>query len=170
MTKLVPDVRTGLARRRLVSMDEGLPPGRDQRAVDKQHLDLLSAFHFVGAGFALLGLGFVFLHYLLFSTVFNNPNLWKNAPSPPPTGIFDMLKFVYLVLGGWMAMSLVFNLLAGLYLRGRRHRTFCFIVAAVNCLHMPLGTVLGIFTIVVLARDSVRLSFEAKAHGLDPLR
>lgn len=150
-------------------MDEGLAPGRDQRVVDKQHLDLLSVFHFVGAGFALLGLGFVLVHFALFNAVFNNPDIWKGAKSPPPTEIFDTLKIVYLALGGWMGTSLVFNLLAGFYLRARKHRTFCFIVAAFDCLHMPLGTVLGIFTIVVLARDSVRESFETKAHGLDPI-
>ena len=32
---------------------------------------------------------------------------------------------------------------------------FFLVVAAINCLHMPLGTVLGVFTIIVLIRQSV---------------
>ncbi len=148
-------------------MDEGLGSSRDQRTVDGQHLNLLSVLHFVGAGFALLAVGFVILHYALFSTLMNNPAMWgKNPAAAPPPGFFDIFKWVYVVLGAWSGTSLVLNLLAGLYLRARKHRTFCFVVAAANCLHMPLGTILGIFTIIVLARDSVRIAFEAKAHGL----
>ena len=154
-------------------MNELPAPSRDQWAIDKGHLGTLSVLHFVGAGLAFLGVGFVCLHFALFSTVFNNPELWKNTQNtagPPPGAVFDVLRWVYLVLGGWYGTSLVFNLLAGFYLRARKHRTFCFVVAAFNCLHIPLGTVLGIFTIIVLARDSVRVAFEPRTHGVDSLQ
>jgi hypothetical protein len=136
--------------------------------VDGQHLNLLSVLHFVGAGFALLAVAFVILHYALFSSLMNNPALWaKNPAAAPPPGFFDIFKWLYVVLGGWSATSLVLNLLAGFYLRAQKHRTFCFVVSATNCLHMPLGTILGIFTIIVLARDSVRIAFDARARGVD---
>jgi hypothetical protein len=48
------------------------------------------------------------------------------------------------------------NLLSGLFLRARRHRTFSMVVAAINCLHIPIGTALGVFTFIVLGRESVR--------------
>jgi hypothetical protein len=38
------------------------------------------------------------------------------------------------------------------------------VVAGINCLHIPLGTVLGIFTIVVLCRESVRELYEAETR------
>jgi len=151
-------------------MYEGLAPVRDQRAIDKQHLGTLSVLHFVGAGLALLGLAFVFVHFAVMRTVFTNPDIWKGTPNPPPAGLFDAFSWIYVILGGWYGTSLVFNVLAGIYLRAQKHRIFCFVVGAFNCVHIPLGTILGIFTIIILARDSVRLSFEAKAHGLDPLR
>lgn len=37
--------------------------------------------------------------------------------------------------------------------------TFCFVMACVICLSMPLGTALGIFTIIVLNRPSVKALF-----------
>ena len=50
-------------------------------------------------------------------------------------------------------------------IRGRRlaprHRTFSRVVAGLNCLHIPLGTVLGIFTSIVLGRESVGQLVEA---------
>jgi hypothetical protein len=148
-------------------MDEVLASGRDQRAIDKQHLGTLSVLHFVGAGLALLGIVFVFLHYALFSTMFNNPDLWKGTPNPPPPGLFDAFRWLYVAVGGWYATSLLLNFLAGLFLRAQKHRTFCFVVGAFNCLHIPLGTILGIFTIIVLARDSVRVVFDAMKNGPD---
>jgi hypothetical protein len=146
---------------RLGLMVEELGPSTDQRAVDKEHLDVLSTLHYVGAGLALVGIGFLVMHYALFSSVMN-PDVWKGQPAPPPAGFFDMFKWIYAVFGAWLGSSLLLNVLAGNYLRARKHRTFCFVVAGVNCLHTPLGTVLGIFTIVVLARDSVRLAFQSR--------
>jgi hypothetical protein len=152
-------------------MNEGLEASADQssaqRAIDKQHLNLLSIFHFVGAGLAFLGVGFVLVHYALMSTLTNNAALWaKNQAGPPPAEFFAMFKWFYLMFGGWFGTTLLFNMLAGFYLRARKHRTVCFITAALNCLHIPFGTVLGIFTIIVLVRDSVRRSFEQRSYGV----
>jgi len=144
-------------------MTDELRPSIDQRTVDTTHVNLLSVLHFVGAGLALLGLGFILVHYAMMSTVMNHPvMLARNPGEGPPPGFFDVFKWFYLVFGGWYALSLVGNLMAGIYLRARKHRTFCIAVAAVNCLHLPLGTILGIFTIIVLVRDSVRTAFEVR--------
>ena len=142
-----------------------LPPiPRDQRQIDAEHLKLLSIFHFVAAGLSLIGLLFVVLHYTIFSTIFTNPHVWQNAKQPtpmPPPEFLVLLKVFYLVFGGWFLASGVLNVIAGLALRARKHRTFTLVVAAVNCLHMPLGTVLGVFTFIVLLRNSVRELYEA---------
>jgi hypothetical protein len=50
---------------------------------------------------------------------------------------------------------------AGRFLRRRTHRTFCLAVAAVSCLFTPFGTVLGVFTLIVLSREGVRQAFDA---------
>ena len=41
------------------------------------------------------------------------------------------------------------------------------VVAGVACTFAPLGTALGVFTIIVLMRDSVKELFEAGTPGLD---
>ena len=71
------------------------------------------------------------------------------------------MTWFYLVLALWCMACAILNLLTGIFLRTRKYRTFSFVVAALNCLQIPIGTVLGIFTIVVLARDSVRELYEA---------
>ena len=48
---------------------------------------------------------------------------------------------------------------AGRCLRRRRRYTFCLVVAAISCAFVPFGTVLGIFTLVVLTRPGVKPMF-----------
>jgi len=142
------------------------PLPRDQRGIDDDHLNLLSIFHFVAAGFACLGILFLMVHFAFMHFVFTNPALWQNQKqSPPPPEFFQMFHFVfiffYLLMGLWLLASAVLNILSGVFLRTRKHRTFSIVVSAINCLQVPLGTILGIFTIIVLTRNSVRELYEA---------
>jgi hypothetical protein len=101
-------------------------------------------------------------------SLMTNPALWQGQRGAglPPDAVVDLFKWFYLVLGAWMGASLVLNLLAAIYLRAKKHRIFCIVVAAWNCLHTPIGTVLGIFTIIVLARSSVRTMFDRANYGI----
>ncbi len=57
------------------------------------------------------------------------------------------------ILSGWTLAVCV--IMAGRRVAQRRNRVFCLVIAAVECVFMPLGTILGVFTIVVLMRPSV---------------
>ncbi len=138
-----------------------LPPLlRDQRKIDTDHLRLLAVFHFVIAGLAIVGIGFLVLHYSLMFSIMGNPEIWKDQKGgPPPAEFFAIFKWVYLFLGGLFVAGGVLNLLSGMFLRNRQNRLFSLIVAGMNCLQFPFGTVLGVFTLIVLMRDSVRESY-----------
>jgi hypothetical protein len=138
------------------------PLPRDERKIDADHLNLLASFHFVGAGLALLGILFLVAHYAMMHAIFANPKFFENQKQPmpvPPEQIFAVMKWFYLAGAVWFVASGILNLISGLCLRARKGRTFSLVVAGMNCLHIPLGTVLGVFTIVVLPRDSVRELF-----------
>jgi hypothetical protein len=141
-----------------------LPPlMRDQRKADADHLRLLSIFHYVGAGLAVLGLCFLSIHYLFFHAFLANPEFWKNQKggTPPPKEFFAMFKWIYVFFGGWLVLSLIGNVLSGAFLARRKYRAFSLVVAVMNLIHIPLGTVLGVFTLVVLLRPSVREVYDA---------
>jgi len=139
-----------------------LPPLlRDQRAIDAGHLDVLAIFHFVAAGMGLLGIGFLGLHFALFHAFLSNPAMWAAQKNPPPKELFAMFQWFYVLFGIWFVASAILNLISGLCIRRRTHRIFSVVVAAFNCLQMPLGTVLGIFTIIVLMRDTVREVYQS---------
>ncbi len=142
-----------------------LPPIlRDQRKIDADHLRLLAIFHFIAAGLALFGILFVCGHYALMHAFLANPKMWTSPPqqsAPNPAEFFSLFRWFYLFFGTWFLASSLLNLLSGVFLRARKHRTFSIVVACINCLHVPLGTVLGAFTIAVLLRDSVKDLYEA---------
>lgn len=129
-----------------------------------QQLKLLGILHFVGAGLAVLGLGMVVVHFLVFRYIMEHPQPGFNMPPQMNTPAFKaMLMVAYGFWGGFILLSLVLNLMAGLFLRECSHRVFCLIVAGFNCLHVPLGTALGIFTFVVLLDDRTKELYAAAA-------
>lgn len=147
-------------------MSEAPPMLRDPRKADADQLTLLAVFHFVGAGLAGFGMLFLFVHYSIMSAVFNNPQMWNNAQmmknlpqGPSPEQFFGIFKWFYVFGGAWFVASLGLNVISGFCLLGRKGRMFSMVVAGMNCLHIPLGTVLGVFTIIVLMRDSVREAY-----------
>jgi len=96
--------------------------------------------------------------------LFANPKLFENQKQPmpmPPEQIFAMMEWFYLAGAVWFVAAAILNVISGIGLRARKGRTFSLVVAGINCLHLPLGTVLGVFAIIVLIRESVRELYDA---------
>lgn len=127
---------------------------------DERDLSLLSIFHFVMAALASLGGSVPIIHVLLGLKMLSDPAFLsggRGAPPPfNPGWLFVGIGAFAIVLGWTMAFALVFS---GLSLRGRRRYWFCFILACLICLNMPLGTALGVFTLIVLSRATVKQAF-----------
>jgi hypothetical protein len=74
------------------------------------------------------------------------------------------IGWLFVIIGGFVALlSIAYGIcliLAARSLTMRRNRTFCMVIAGINCLHFPLGTLLGVFTFIVLIRPSVVARFE----------
>jgi hypothetical protein len=128
-----------------------------QAIIDAEHLRLLAIFHFVSAAFAFAGVLFASLYFVLIWAVFANPEIWaQSQEGPPPAMVINIFRWLTGFGVVWFVVACVGNLLSGLFLRTRRHRTFSMVIAGINCLHIPLGTLLGVFTFAVLGRESVR--------------
>lgn len=140
------------------------PLPTNQRNIDVDHLNLLSIFYFVAGGLSILGTLLLLVDFAVIQTVLSNPSIWEHQKQPPPPpmvfAMFHLFVWFYLVMGLFLMVAAILNILSGIFLRARKHRTFSFVVAGINCLQIPLGTVLGVFTIVVLLRESVRELYE----------
>ncbi len=130
---------------------------------DTEHLRLLSIFHYVVAGAGAF-LSFFPLLYTVLGIVFvvlsRHPS-HDLSQTPPPAA----LGWIFVGLGVFLCLlGLIFSLfifLAGRALGNRQHYNFVFVVACVECLFVPFGTVLGVFTLIVLSRPSAKALFLA---------
>ena len=133
-----------------------------QRAKDEEHLRLLAIFHYVVAGIGAFFACFPLIHVAVGLALFLGPTFTaKGQNSLPPQWfglIFVVIGCVFVALG-WAAAICTF--ISGRYLAKRRKRMFSFVMAAFLCMFMPFGTVLGIFTIIVLSRESVQRLYSA---------
>jgi hypothetical protein len=83
--------------------------------------------------------------------------------NPMPTALFAWFFIVFasvFILMGWTFA--VFVILAGKNLGRQKRYTFCLVMGCVECLFFPFGTVLGVFTILVLNRENVKAMFGEK--------
>ena len=130
-----------------------------QEQTDRDQLRMLAIFHFVLGGFSTFGFSCLVLHRFMMRAVFTNPQLANNPSGPLPPEVLIVMDLVYWVLGGLIVVQVVMSLLSGFFLWQRRHRLFSMVVAGLNRLNLPLGTVLGVFTLVVLMRESVAAAY-----------
>jgi hypothetical protein len=128
-------------------------------AQDVQHLRLLGVFYYIWGGLNALGGCFATLYIVMGIAVASGGI--EMEPDDPPAGVIGGL---FAGLGA--CLMIVFfafaalYILTGYYLQNQRNRTFCMVMAAISCLSVPLGTILGVFTLVVLSRTSVIELFE----------
>lgn len=143
-------------------MSELPPLLRDQRKIDRDHLRILTVFHFIIAGFSLVGIGFLGLHYAFVHAILAVGDAAKGAKgNVPPAALFTILNWFYLVAGIMILIGGIANLLSAMSLHKVRYRTLSLVVAGLDLLCIPLGTVLGAFTLIVLLRGSVRELYDA---------
>lgn len=128
---------------------------------DAEHLRLLSIFHYVVGGLAAL-FSFFPLIYTVFGTAFilaARHGTLKSGQEGPP----EFLGWIFAGLGSFFFLAgiavAVCILVAGRSLAKRTRYQFTFVVACIECLFMPFGTILGVFTIIVLSRETVRNLF-----------
>jgi hypothetical protein len=127
---------------------------------DEQHLRLLSIFHYVCAGMAAFVGCIPIIHLVLGLVMVFRPEAFGPPKVRPPEffGWFMVLLAGAFILCAWIFAVLLVS--AGRFLARRKRYTFCLVVAGIACLFMPFGTVLGVFSILVLIRPSVKTLFE----------
>jgi len=74
-------------------------------------------------------------------------------------GFFNIFAYFYLAFGVFILLGVILNFMSARYLGQRRKKVFSIVTAGVNCLSFPFGTALGVFTLVVLSRSSVEVSY-----------
>ena len=129
-----------------------------QHLLDEEHLRLLAIGYWITAGLTLLVAiyGLIYVVMGLAMIFAPEPTLgpgYSQGPSTTVMGwLFAAIGFALMLLCVAVA---VLQALAGFWIRRHRHRLASMVIAAVTCLGIPYGTLLGVCTFIVLSRASV---------------
>jgi len=125
----------------------------------EQHLKLLSIFHYVVGGITALFACFPVFHLTI------GLSMLSGGFGPPdeafPARLFGLMFVLIpacIILAGWSLAGVI--VATGYFLSKRQRYMFCLVVAGIECVFMPFGTVLGVFTIIVLVKPEVKAMFE----------
>lgn len=132
----------------------------DPKQQDAEYLKLLAIFHYVLAGMMALWGSFPVIHLLVGIGLMFAP-IDQSKPGQPPLefvgGFFAVIAGTFIAAGWTLALC---TFMAGRNLARRQNYMYCFVVAGVMAaVCTPFGTILGVFTIIVLLRPSVKEAF-----------
>ena len=113
----------------------------------ERRLNLLSIFHLLlGALNCVLSLGF------LMNAI--SEGQAENAGVIAAIGDYWIHLTIDLFLCVFFLVAGIFMLIASRRLRNYRSRVFCVLVAGIECVIIPFGTILGVLTLITISRDS----------------
>ena len=128
---------------------------------DKRNIKLLGIFHYIMEGLTALFSCLPLIHLFIGIAVLTGGLAKHPGNGPPPSliGWIFILVASFIILTGWTLAVLM--IVAGRRLSKFRSRTFCLVVGAIECILIPLGTVLGVFTIILLTKEQVKPVFSS---------
>jgi hypothetical protein len=131
-----------------------------QSLQDVQNLNLLSVLHFIYAGIFGLGGLFCAVYIVIGVMMATSVPSSGSAGGPPPEAIGGIFAAIGLIAMLFMWGKAALLIWSGISLRAHRRMMLSMIVAWLTCLNVPLGTLLGVFTIIVLNRPSVKAMYQ----------
>lgn len=140
-----------------------------QTRVDNDQLNLLSTLFIVYGVLAFfLSLGGIFYATMMSAMFSQMPLFTTNGTGHAPGGGAQPMfppafANMFLMIGLFSAAISfamgVLSLYASKCIKERRNWTWVMVAACVDCIHVPLGTALGVFTLIVVNRPSAKALF-----------
>lgn len=130
----------------------------------REHVRLLGIFHFIVAGFAALFSMFPIVHLVMGIGMVTGSFPGNGDDVPFRAFGWFFVVFASLIISCGLTFAVLLAI-AGRRLLALRSHTFCTVMAAIACLFMPFGTVLGVFTLIVLTKPEVKAGFERGASS-----
>ena len=136
------------------------PPFAPSRA-DQQLSQLSIGYYVLGTLYVPVSL-FCLVYVGLGSAVLGG-RLDDGGDSPAP----ELMGWVFVSVGllgfaGFVVMAAL-TVFAGRCIANRKHLTFVYVLAGLICMNMPLGTILGVLTFIVLTNEHTKSLFSRGA-------
>lgn len=114
--------------------------------------------HYVLGGLTALMSLFFLIYAFIGGAILASPDAGRGGnDAAVVSGIFIVIGIVgALFCVAWGGLKVY----AGYCFNARKNYTFCFVMACLDCLNMPIGTVLGVLSIVVLMKPETKALFQ----------
>lgn len=135
----------------------GQPPAGQPTQQDYDNLRMLGIGTFVYAGLVGLISLFCLIYVVVGLAMIADPG---GDPNAEVAG--GVIALVGVIVCSILLAKCILLVFSGIGLLKHKWRTASYIGAALCVMNMPLGTILGVFTFLVLGRPSVRALYEAQ--------
>lgn len=139
---------------------------------DEEHLKLLRIFYVVYGLFHFVMACMPLIHVLFGTAIVTDGFGHASSSSGNPPPVF--MGWIFIAVGVFAMFMIASigacNLIVASSLKSYRKYVFILIIAGINCMSFPLGTALGVFTIIVLTRPSVKELFTGPGPLNTPYR
>ena len=166
-------------------MDASLPVAEEGRIIARERLRLLEIGYYIRGGITFAFSGFFLLYVvILIGLSFVPDDAWASKPAPvssptpgsigapahspspvaqaPPKALFRIMAGV---LGLFMMLGWTFAALsayAGWCIRKRQRKILVYVMAGLNCVFIPYGTLLGVMTFLAIGSPAGQLEFQSR--------
>ena len=124
---------------------------------EEKHLDYLKIGHYVIGAMCVLFACLPLIHLFIgLVVVFGSFDMQDESGNPPPDvfgWIFVAVGSLFFLLGQACAVCVI---LSGRFIARRKNYMFSFVMACLLCTFFPFGTILGVFTIILLSKEPVK--------------
>ena len=170
-------------------MSPAVAPEVEEQIIARERLRLLALGYYIKGAMGAVFISFLLFHFVFFSgfrSCLNRLGIRRRtgddrrvtfgAPSPsprpvnqgPPVIMFRIFAAVIgvIILLGWTFGAL--TIYAGRCIQKRNHRVFIFVMAGLNCVLIPWGTLLGIATFIVMQSPAGQEAFRNSPDEMPP--
>jgi len=157
----------------------------ERQIIALDRLRLLSLAYYISGAIGAAMVSFLLIHFIvLIGISFIPASQWDQSPSKPtisqqgspspsaqasaipnkneapPPIVFRLIAAAigFIIVCGWILGAL--TAYAGYCIKKRKHKLLVLIMAAINCIWIPYGTILGIATILLFQWSEVKAEFK----------
>lgn len=123
----------------------------------KNNLRTLEILHYVYGAFEILCAVLVFFFFKSMGMFLQSDFVADESNGDPaPAIVGGVVSTIGWAISGFVLFFGILNIISGRNIGLRRSRTFSMVMAGIDCLNLPLGTPLGIFTLIELSKEDVK--------------
>ncbi len=119
------------------------------------NLEMQAVFYWILGGLGLFASFFLFIYGVILGAVFYNDFMREIMDTIGPN-LVELIGGIYLACFLYVFSLSILQIIQGFKLNNRKSMGFSIFVAIYSLLAFPFGTLLGIFTLALLSRKSVK--------------